>query len=95
MGPTLFLLHFNDLGDCLKHDEVIQFADDTVIYVSDKCFVTIQRKLNEDLQSVSRYFKENELIINLKKGKSEFMLLGTNKRLSKCPDQLSCITPTT
>lgn len=70
-----------DFGDCLKHAEVIQISVDTVIYVSDKCFVTI-----EDLQSVSCYFTESELIINLKKGKSEFMLLGTKKRLSECPD---------
>ena len=31
------------------------------------------------------YFRQNELIINLKKGKTETMLFGTSKRLSKLP----------
>lgn len=68
---------------------MIQFADDTVVYVSDKCFNTIERKLNEDLQSIAAYFYTNELIINLSKGKTESMLLGTAIKLSKFPTGLS------
>ena len=40
----------------------------------------IEKLLNDDLVNVSGYFIENELIINLKAGKSECMLLGTSKK---------------
>ena len=37
----------------------------------------------EDLNNVSSFFEENDLIINLKKGKTESLLFGTAKRLAK------------
>ena len=52
LGPLLFLIHFNDFSDIVKHSKVIQFADDTVIYVSEKCFDTIERKLKEDFSLI-------------------------------------------
>ena len=38
--------------------------------------------MNEDINIVSKWLKENELILNLNKGKTESMLFGTGKRLS-------------
>ena len=38
--------------------------------------------LSEDINSLASWFQDNELIINLKKGKTEVMLFGTAKRLS-------------
>ena len=40
------------------------------------------------MRNVADYFKENDLIINLKKGKTECMLLGTAKRLSMNSKQI-------
>ena len=88
LGPTLFMVYFNDLQDYLNHSKVIKFADDTVVYHSSKCFNVIQDNLNSDLKSLSNYFMDNELIINLKKNKTEAMLFGTAIRLSKNPDKL-------
>ena len=88
LGPVLFLLYFNDFNECLKHSNIIQFADDTVIYVSSECFFTIERSLNQDLIEISNYFRKNHLIMNLNKGKTESMLIGTAKKLSKCNDEL-------
>ena len=42
----------------------------------------IENVLSEDMDLVAQYFDENELIINLKSGKTEMMLFGTGKRLS-------------
>ena len=42
----------------------------------------IQSNLSEDLDNLSNWFRDNELIFNLKKGKSEVMLFGTGKRLN-------------
>jgi hypothetical protein len=89
LGPLLFLLYFNDFSKCLKRSKTLMFADDTVVYCADKDPNNIERDLNEDLESIAQYFYTNDLIINLKKGKTEFMLLGTNKRLSKVDKELN------
>ena len=89
LGPLMFLIHFNDFPDVVKHSKVVQFADDTVIYISDNCFYTIERKLNEDLSYIADYFHLNELIINLNKGKTECVLFGTSRKLSKFPNGLN------
>lgn len=39
--------------------------------------------LNSDLKHVSLFFEKNALVINLKAGKTESMLLGTSKKLQK------------
>ena len=82
LGPLLFLIHLNDFELCLAHSDIILFADDTVVYTAGKTIEEIERKLNSDLKNVADYLAENELIINLKKGKTESMLFGTAKRLS-------------
>ena len=56
--------------------------------------------LSHDIERIATWFEENELIINLKKGKSEVMLFGTSQKLSKLRDTLqisyrgSCINVT-
>ena len=66
----------------LKHAKVITYADDTVIFTSFSDFKIIENHLNDDVQSLATWFCENELIMNLKKGKTEAMLFGTSKRLN-------------
>jgi hypothetical protein len=61
----------------------MMFADDTVIYYSNKSTESIEAVLNTEFGNLAKYFTENDLIVNLKKGKTEYMLLGTGKRLSK------------
>lgn len=87
LGPILFLIFFDDFEKCLQNCKTIQFADDTVIYISEKSIAEVQTKLNEDLAQIASYLQTNELIINLKKGKTEGMLVGTSKRLAN--DSLS------
>jgi len=88
LGQILFLLYLNDLEDHLQHSKVIKFADDTVIYVADPSFEIVEKKLNEDLEALSKFFDENELIINLKKNKTESVLFGTSKKLKSSPGEL-------
>ena len=88
LRPLLFLMYFNDFVHCLENATTIQFADDTVIYISDKDFYVIENKLNKELSKISNYFLKNELTINLNKGKTESMMFGTAKKLSKLPDSL-------
>ena len=46
-------------------------------------------QLNEDLKNLSTYFKTNQLIINLNRGKTKTMIFGTSCRLSKCGKKLN------
>ena len=83
LGPLLFLLFFNDFPDTLINCRCIMYADDTVVYVENAKKEKVEEFLNADLQQVASYFDENELFINLRKGKTEAMIFGTGKRLSK------------
>ena len=63
------------------------YADDTVIYYSDKTTEAIQNNLQNDFRSLSTYMYSNELIMNLKKGKTEIMLFGTDQRIRRQENQ--------
>ena len=88
LGPLLFTILFNDFPDCLAHSKVIMYADDTVVYVNGKEKNEIEKLLEEDMERIAMYFDDNELIINLKKGKTETMIFGTAKRLQKVNKEL-------
>lgn len=82
LGPLLFLIFFNDVHSPLRHCKIITYADDTVIFTSSSDIDVIQSNLFQELDNLSTWFRDNELIFNLKKGKSEVMLFGTGKRLN-------------
>ena len=83
LGPLLFLIFFDDLQGQLFEANCIQYADDTVVFVAHQNLETINETLNNELCKLQAYFRDNELILNLKKGKAETVLFGTAKRLSK------------
>ena len=83
LGPTLFLLHLNDIDNCLHHSSIIKYADDIVIYVSGNDSESIQKKLNADILEVHNWLTNNDLSLNLEKGKTETMIFGTSIRVKK------------
>eukprot|EP00795_Rhopilema_esculentum_P015850 gene15850-7176_t len=46
LGPILLLLFFNDFEDCFHQSNVVQFADDTVMYLSPESINEIENNLN-------------------------------------------------
>ena len=56
-------------------------SDDTVIYFSEKHIDTINSCINKDMEILSQFCSDNELILNMKKGKTESILFGTAPRL--------------
>ena len=66
----------------LQSTSIITYADDTVIFTAAKDLESIQRHLSEDCHNLSSWFRDNELVLNLKKGKTECMIFGTAKRLN-------------
>lgn len=83
MGPLLFVLLINDLEFQLKYSQIILYSDDAVIYFADKDISIIQERLNADLECISNWFSDNNLIVNLKKSKTECVLFGTDKKAAR------------
>ena len=86
LGPLLFLLHFNDSANVLSKCNITKYADDTVLYYSHKDINEIEKVLSFEFNLFFNWLKENELILNCKKGKSEVMVFGTNPRLKNLND---------
>ena len=81
LGPLLFLVAFNGIRNTLRHCKIITYADDTVIYTSGKRKEDVEKALQEDFTSLADWLELNDLIINLKKGKTECTLFGTCQRV--------------
>ena len=95
LGPMLFILLINDIDHQFNSCKILLYADDTVVFTSSKKHETIEKDLNSDLSNLTNWFYENNLVVNLKQGKTEFILYGTSKKLSKAQkmDILMCNTP--
>ncbi|PNF29254.1 hypothetical protein B7P43_G10478, partial [Cryptotermes secundus] len=77
LGPLLFLLYINDLPYHIFDGEVVLFADDTNILVTDKNINILQDKIGEVMIQLESWFSKNNLIINTEKTKA--MLFQLNK----------------
>ena len=77
----MFITYMNDLPNVLEFCNIALYADDTVLYFSSKLITKIESKLNSDVRHVCDWLKHNQLTLNIKK--SQFMLIGSNARLSR------------
>ena len=72
----------------LGHCKSVTYAADTVTFTSSNNFDATQGNLSQDLRYLSKWFRDNELIFNLKnKGKTEVMLFGISKQLNLFHDR--------
>jgi Reverse transcriptase (RNA-dependent DNA polymerase)/Endonuclease-reverse transcriptase len=69
VGPLLFILYINDMVHVIRKCKIHLFADDALMYISDKCPDNICKWLNEDLKNVSDWLNSNKLKLNIKKTK--------------------------
>lgn len=81
LGPLLFILYINDIDDHLNSANIIKYADDTVLFLSGREIDKIENQLTDEMQVVAKWLNENDLVINLNKGKTESILMGTNRRI--------------
>ena len=73
LGPLLFTIHINDLNHVFQKSKLILYADNSVVFYSARNIQDVQQVLNNDRQELSRWFNENNLVVNMKKGKTEFV----------------------
>ena len=74
LGPLLFTLLMNDIDKNLRQCEMTLYADDSVLYVGSKTCGVIEKKLNSDQEQIANWFAQNNLVVNLKKTKTECVL---------------------
>ena len=84
LGPVLFVIHINDLPQCLLHSSINMYADDTVIYYSGSEVSSIRNNLQEDLNRVDQWLVNSKLILNQSKTKG--LLFGTRQLLQTTSD---------
>ena len=81
----------NDLHLLLKDCKILLYADDTVLYYSNKDISTIQDKLNENLDITSKWLKENYMKVNT--DKSHLLLSGNTKHESNIDNNIIISEP--
>ena len=81
LGPLLFSIYINDLGNVIKKSKLSLYADDTCMYYSSKNVSEIKTVMEDDLREVSRWLASNKLKLNL--AKCEFLLVGSRNRIKK------------
>ena len=73
-GPLFFLIHINDLPNCLDISCAKMFADDTNIIVPGCTFAELEQATNSELHNLYSWLKANNISLNI--AKTEFMVIS-------------------
>ena len=83
IGPLLFLIYINDLGNISNSIKLILFADDSNLFINGKDINEIATKLNLELKNIQEWLKSNRLSLNIKKTQ---YIIFTQSRKKEIPD---------
>ena len=86
LGPLLFVLFINDLPTAISKCNILLYAGDAVIFAAHKDIKILEETLNDELNEVNKWTFINFPFIN--KRKTEFVIFGTDARLSKVTDKV-------
>lgn len=67
LGPLLFSIYVNDIGDLSHPNNIILFADDTSIVCKNKSYLELDIKSNILVNNVIQFYNENYLTVNSQK----------------------------
>ena len=82
LGPLLFLLYVNDMTSTIGNNcSIVQYADDTVLYVCGYDADTATNILAQNIENITNYFQSHKLSINV--DKTKFMILHGCKNKAK------------
>ena len=80
LGPLFFLIYINDIQNVLDNNSYQLYADNTVIYCSNKSKDLAENKLQNLIEKFSKWCSQNALTINIKKTK--VMAFGTRSKIN-------------
>ncbi len=66
LGPLLYLLYVNDISQASTAN-ILSFADDTSLYISDRNLKTLYDRANVEINKLYQWFCANKLSLNAKK----------------------------
>ena len=69
VGPIMFIIYVNDIPNVLEHSTTLMYADDTVLYCADLNVKTVRKKMQKDLDHISKWCLHNRLTLNVSKTK--------------------------
>ena len=78
LGPLLFILHINDMKSSTQMN-VLNFADDTVLYMDFDGLNNVENFINNELEKVNVWMETNHLQINA--SKTKYMILAPNNEI--------------
>ena len=87
LGALLFILYINDLPLSISNCNTDMYADDSTIHISGENISAIQTKIQEDLNRIELWCKDNNMFINCSKTKC--MTVGTKQKLAFQNEELS------
>jgi len=84
LGPLLFLLYVNDIGESSDKFKFYMFADDTNILYADKNLKSLELIVNHELCKLCDWLTANKLTLNIKK--TNFVIFcPTQKKITYQP----------
>ena len=66
LGPILFSMYINDLQLATQFQTTL-FADDTFLLLLDSSVSNLERRVNEQLENIDKWFRMNKLSLNYSK----------------------------
>ena len=67
MGPLLFILYINDIGNASEYLHSILFADDSNFYISHSDINYLLPLMNKEINKIQKWIAANKLTLNLSK----------------------------
>ena len=83
LGPLLYIIYANDIGDRIKNNGFTFYADDTVLYSKKRSLEESRVDLQKDLDGLANWCVDNEIYINIDKTKA--MFFGSRAKIESSP----------
>jgi len=67
LGPLLFLVYVNDIGNVVPNHIITLFADDTNLFVFGDNITDVERDASDSIRALTNWFICKKLSLNLSK----------------------------
>jgi hypothetical protein len=88
LAPTLFNIYVNDLAYLKFKGNILQYADDTIIYSEHKEYQQALLNSQQNLNLAVKYFHNNEIKIN--PNKTQVIVFKSNRMASTTQQNITC-----